>query len=477
VTTDDPADVKTTTADAHLYYDSVSGNDANDGSVGFPVQTPPRLFALIAKSVKHHLNVHCSGDFNPVWNLAFLRDVFDGKTIIFNGEDGQTVVADDTGSPWVSDTNGAGIIGLSTLVWTKNQYTGYMVQFTSGTLINKLYTIMGNTAAGVLNGPWPDPGAGANFHIVQPTTKLTVNGTVPFDFTENANGGVWSIGGNGTFWLQNFTCEGNIPVNFSGGRNGKADVYMAACVVDKSAFGGAIWKTGWVFMSGAHGFSNAPRDPAVFGGGTGQADNHAGVGVVGGDGSNFLFGNLFEWCQGFTDNLASFSQEFIMNACTSGLRIREGSHAMVLKAADSKTSQVVQSFNCSFGGYIPFGAGSPVMASVLNIGGTLIFGDDVEFKESPYGIQNIRGSDTRLEGVGTGVTFTGITRFGWYVRDFSNLLFEPGAVLTGSPTLGDGTFDDAIPVPGGNAGILAGTDRSNAITMGQARVQANLAPL
>jgi hypothetical protein len=167
------AGVPETTADTHLYANGSTGSDEdNDGlSVGSPKRSLQAVFDLIPLVVKHVVIVHLSGTFAETGNVYLAKMLTTGaaRLLVDGGGDLTELVAGVT-----SDINSVSSIGLSTAGYTADEHAGLWVEILTGPATGNIRLISENTTTTL--SPQKDfsvdPGAGAQYRIVRPTTNM-----------------------------------------------------------------------------------------------------------------------------------------------------------------------------------------------------------------------------------------------------------------------------------------------------------------
>lgn len=201
-----------TTTTTHIYVNSVTGNDQNDGySSSRAKLTIQAAFNAVPDYIKHHTCIHLSGNFT-VGGSFVKRGAYQGNPVNFNrilidGGTDLTVIADNAGSPWTADIHDYLNVGLTTAGWTPDAYAGYMVEILSGNCSGQTRMIQGNTATTLtltvgLSG---DPDA-CQFRIVRPTTTLSGSAVI----------GVGITGIVGTMQVQNLYLTGTAGISVRG---------------------------------------------------------------------------------------------------------------------------------------------------------------------------------------------------------------------------------------------------------------------
>lgn len=219
----------TTEAATTYYVNGDTGNDGNDGlSSGTALKTLGGLAAIFPKQIYHNIGINLSGAIEqtsgvPLFDFTGHNSVY----INFEGGSSVTVVDDNTGSNYTSDTGDTSTIGIAAGAgWTANQHQGYWVEIIDGALAGQKRTIKKNTT-GVLTVTrkfTADP-TGSQFRIVKPATILKDNSTyLPFQI--NANGRC-------TVTLSRFIMENRHYLYFFEGGN-EATIYLSSIIFNQS---------------------------------------------------------------------------------------------------------------------------------------------------------------------------------------------------------------------------------------------------
>ena len=157
--------------ESHFYADGTSGDDANDGrTAGTPKKTLAAVFALIPEVIKHNTAIHLSGVFTNPGQNYFTRVFLDFPTLVIDGGDSLVQVA----GPFTTTGASTTTLVVSGAGWTPDQYSGYVVEITSGAQSGKLVTVQGHTTDTITPCKnWSSsPGVGETFRIVKPATEL-----------------------------------------------------------------------------------------------------------------------------------------------------------------------------------------------------------------------------------------------------------------------------------------------------------------
>lgn len=165
----DPSAAHKTTSDVDYYFDSVSGNDGNDGlSAGNPVQTVSRLLEIIPDILEHNVFINIVGTLDAS-STHFKKIINEGGYIRFDGGSGRTTVY----GPYTASASDSSSVTVSSPTWTENQLVGYQVQTVNGPSSGKYRTVYKNTTTRIyFNRGTMDIGVGNTFNIVQPETLL-----------------------------------------------------------------------------------------------------------------------------------------------------------------------------------------------------------------------------------------------------------------------------------------------------------------
>jgi hypothetical protein len=238
----DPAVARCTTANMQLYLDMTGGSDANDGlTLLTPKKTFAAVYALIPQFVLHNVTVNVLGTSTETGTVALERYVATGKVLLVCGGALRTVVADNGGSPWVSDIASAASIGLTTAGWTPNLWNGYFCQITTspGTTppdlaVPQERTIHRHDATTLVpvRNYSTSPVVGATFRVVRPTTEI---GTAMTLLLQNT--------GNGIMQVQNFhtSSTSSLRVEKSLGPVYMSHITVASTLTSAGLTGEPVW--------------------------------------------------------------------------------------------------------------------------------------------------------------------------------------------------------------------------------------------
>lgn len=180
-----------TTEELHVYVNASTGSDDNDGLTPTTAKATIQAgLALIPFHIAHNVALHLEGVFTVSSTLAIERYVNEDVKFLIDGGDEVTVIADNAGTPWAADISSSSSIGLSTLSWAVDAYAGYLVEILSGPAAGQTRMIQANTATTLtpVRNFSIDPGAGAQFRVVRPTTEIAGGGGVLL-YTRNNGGG------------------------------------------------------------------------------------------------------------------------------------------------------------------------------------------------------------------------------------------------------------------------------------------------
>jgi hypothetical protein len=188
-----------TVAALQVYADGTSGNDSLSGlSLPNAKKTLQAVFDLIPE-MKHNVAVNLSGVFDEYGDVALSKKLDAGVNLVVDGSTATTTfVAEIT-----SDINSISTIGFAAAGWVIDAYAGYAVKVTSGVATNDVRLIQSNTATALTVTPnfSVDPGSGAKFEIVRPTTTLSSS-----SLASSLN--IKGCSGNGTITVQNLYFSG-----------------------------------------------------------------------------------------------------------------------------------------------------------------------------------------------------------------------------------------------------------------------------
>lgn len=167
--------VTQTVNNLHIYADSVTGNDSNNGlSLLTPKKTIEAAVALIPRVIKHDTVVHLNGTFSLSIRILLSSIVDYGVTLMIDGGSEVTTLA----GPYTADIHSSTTVGLSSLTMSTDQYKGYWIKILSGPQAGVLMPVFSNTETtftmiATLTG---DPGT-CSFSIVKPATTLSSTST------------------------------------------------------------------------------------------------------------------------------------------------------------------------------------------------------------------------------------------------------------------------------------------------------------
>lgn len=227
-----------TTGELHLYANGTTGSDAWDGSAAAwvpgtligPKKTRNAALALLPDRICHNTCVHFAGVFGAASETVNARLMFKrvdpAVTLLFDGGEDRTIVADNGGSPWAADISSTSTIGLTTLSWTVDAYMGYWVRVTSGPAAGQVRLIQSNTATTITtNSAFSvDPGAGATFDIIRPSTEFQYAAVIA------------RFWGGGTVFFQNFYVTGSTTgLNFGTLAGGQCLAWVSNLITASTA--------------------------------------------------------------------------------------------------------------------------------------------------------------------------------------------------------------------------------------------------
>lgn len=164
-----------------LYWDPVSGSDANDGlSTVAPIQTFARLLVLLPGRITRPVLVHCSsGSFvfsaplPSLWGqekmLVFICD----GCAIEGGWDPRSNARTSVGAGTAASGTGANQC-VTALATSADQFQGYTIRFTSGAALGQRRTIYQHPVGAVFPDlAWsPAPASGDTFEIYNSTAVI-----------------------------------------------------------------------------------------------------------------------------------------------------------------------------------------------------------------------------------------------------------------------------------------------------------------
>lgn len=162
--------VNVTSGTFKYYVDTVGGDDANDGLSAITAKkTFAGVVALLAGKLAHDGSINCKGKFSQE-SLSLLGQ-YNANLIIDGGSDITEVVGLTN-----SDINSTSTIGLTTAGWTIDAYVGMWVLIDdAGSPANgQIRKIQQNTATTLTvdTNFTVDPGVGADFKIIRPSTEI-----------------------------------------------------------------------------------------------------------------------------------------------------------------------------------------------------------------------------------------------------------------------------------------------------------------
>jgi hypothetical protein len=181
-----------TSAELHLYANSVTGDDNNDGLSALRAKaTLDGVLALVPDVVKHNTMVHLSGTFTMTDNLNFSWHVYENVRLIITGETewedtGEGILTTTAGDETGLDVSGAG--------WAADEHAGHFIVVLAGDAAGEARMIQANDSDTVepIKDFSVDPrGSGeATFRIAKPSTKI--NGTSnDLLYMGNTGGGIF----------------------------------------------------------------------------------------------------------------------------------------------------------------------------------------------------------------------------------------------------------------------------------------------
>lgn len=180
MTTLSPDFATATRKELHVYADGSSGDDDNDGlSVGSPKKTLQAVLDLIPDVIAHNTSMHLKGTFTDQFILVSRHIKQFARFIIDGGDDLTQLAGVFTSTAPETDIRH---IGDSLLSLTPDQYKGYWIEVTSGPAAGEIRNIQQHDATTFT--PCVrfsvDPGVGATFRVVRPTTTIQASVGVSF---------------------------------------------------------------------------------------------------------------------------------------------------------------------------------------------------------------------------------------------------------------------------------------------------------
>jgi hypothetical protein len=470
--------------DTTWYVDKDTGSDSNPGTQAEPFENLEKALDLLQSFTwVHNCVIKWRGAQSLNWDYATIIRVEKGKNIIIDGGDELNVIA----AAVVADISGQidgnwreiGRAGLGLVV---NYAKGKMLKIGNlggvpGPLTGQKSTIVGNTADTYrVAEPFTADPLNYEFEVVMPASTLTVNdGAGPADpdhFLKQAYGGVWLTSGYGTVFLQRCTFEGNSPVNVN--NKDKCIFRLASCCINKPTLPSFnnIWRISFQFSDSLYGFYSDVVDPDDAEGNTFLPQDKCGLGIVGGDGSlfNLYFDCFSEWSGGVFDINGSFLNRISLEGSAGvSLRANRYSHIDAFESGNINSDSVGIQENCSFGGLIVFDGGGPGWyEGMLVVDSSATIGVNVYFRDC---LDGISGRRSKIRFDGSNINGVNVGRFGVNVIDTSAIYYGPAAVVALTGPAGDLSLDGLVAVPGGHAGIIAGTPVRDIVTACVARNQ------
>lgn len=177
-------------------------------AVSSPKKDLQPIFDLAPTGINHSTSIHLSGIFSEQPDSYLDRNVKENVKFVIDGGTATTIIADNAGSPWAADISSVSSIGLTTLGWAPNTYAKYWVEVLSGPAIGQTRLITEHTATTItpVRNFSVDPGAGAQFRIVRPTTQISSSTASSIVLIKNS--------GFGTLYMQGFYTLGTKPYIF-----------------------------------------------------------------------------------------------------------------------------------------------------------------------------------------------------------------------------------------------------------------------
>jgi hypothetical protein len=237
-----------------VYVNLTSGNDANDGSSGMPVQN---IKAAISKTTTTRNIIHLAAPGGMATTYSKDDTIVSGKNLVFVGESGAIIQAHDGGnSLYVTNSS---LVTLRNVIVGNRATTNDGVYCDGGTfaayyssiinvgrygaestgsctfILDGVFIYNNNSGGLNLGGSFTVQnsiiaGNKANGGVNQsgsPTTMAFVNNTVAFNSTNSNNGGV-SAANAGSFTIVNTILFGN-------GGSGEANLTTSFCATDDAA--------------------------------------------------------------------------------------------------------------------------------------------------------------------------------------------------------------------------------------------------
>lgn len=167
---------KSTPENLHFYADGTNGDDDNDGrSPSAPKKTKAAVFALIPDHIPSGIYVffHLSGVFTETGYIYMPKTSGPGNVVVCGGTNRTPVDAN------VYTATSAGVTHLtdSGAPFTADQYYNLEVEILTGPAAGQYRAVQGNSTTAVtpMKNFSVDPGVGATFRFVRPSTTLNAS--------------------------------------------------------------------------------------------------------------------------------------------------------------------------------------------------------------------------------------------------------------------------------------------------------------
>lgn len=235
------------TGQNYYYADGTNGSDSNDGlTSATPKQTLQAVFDLVPHAIYHDTVVSLSGTFSNNSLTQTSHWIKGGKYLYINGGQERTILDDNTGSHYVTQTDCTKIYISDTANanWQTDQYAGYWVEILTGASIGQIRLIQGNTTNTITAsvGFSANIASGVEFRIVRPaTTFVSYTTATPSTLSLSADGA-------GYLCLSNLYISGSKPYIMCYGGGAGSATYLMGIVSDSSASVALYHRYGYGFV-------------------------------------------------------------------------------------------------------------------------------------------------------------------------------------------------------------------------------------
>jgi hypothetical protein len=401
----------------NAYQDADAGDDANDG---LSAETPKKTIQEAERIVPIVLDASCVLHLRGVTTLtadAVLssRVLLRGAKFLIDGGPDVEVMAPIGGGVYTADIASTSSIGSTTAGWVAGAHGGYLVKVLTGPAAGQTRMIRHDHTATTITPTRNfsvSPGAGAQFQVVRPATRITAVTALTW--------GIIGISGYGTVQLQRVTVDANAYTQL---RNSAAAIYLSHVVFESG-------NSAAVVVNGCRGGSMQAVasliNPLTMVSESTNTFSSAGIGVRGADGIRVL------------DSVARFAGSYI-----SHLQISNSQHsgfagtaykritAWNCQASDPTNNQFL--FNSS--GYATTLVKGSASDGLLATACALAISGACDFSDNAGHAISMLNSTLQLQG--TRQTGTGNGKSGCYVRQGSALLLTAGQTPTLTGTVGD----------------------------------------